>query len=273
MNRNRIRLILYAAESRGAGDVNTFINASATLREDYSKYYPRDDIIVQGFHSGQELADIINAQAEASIYSLDIVSHGNQGGIHISRTLSPPEESPRLKREWHYRLRGEDQANLDPRYPQTREDAAYMEESMHGLYTSKSVAAWIGRFYNQKLIEEGSFFNTRYTLGLATLEDIVFSRFANNAFIEFHGCRVAEEIPYLNTLFDNFAKDFADQMPGESIVVGHIANNFPDRHPNGNTDDYRHNLVRIYMAAKSTGEPVERWGQTFINSSTPPDTQ
>jgi len=82
--------------------------------------------------------------------------------------------------------------------------------------------------------------------------------------------------PYLNDVFDNFAKDFADKMPRGSIVVGHIANNFPNNNPSGNVNDYRHNGIRAYesdflgSSALYNENPVERWGLTFKNSSTPP---
>jgi hypothetical protein len=273
----RIHLILYASESRNACDVNTFLDASQTLMNDYLRYYPNDLTIRKGFSSGEQVVNIINSQPKGSIYSLDVVSHGNQGGIQVSRDLRPPEKAPPKEAEWHYFLRGKDKLNLDPEKPQTEAQAEYREETMHGLYTNMKVALWVSRFFNQKYVKKEGLLKNEYMEGIAVRRAIDFSRFGHGCFVEFHGCRIAEKIPYLNDLFDNFAKDFADLMPRRSVVVGHTINNNPDGHPSGCKCDYRHHPVRAYEANwySSTplfnDEPRERWGLKFENSSTPPE--
>lgn len=274
--KNRIHLILHASESRDACDVTTFADASQTLMSDYLRYYPNDLTLKKGFCSGRELVNIINNQPKDSIYSLDIVSHGNQGGVQISRDLKPPEKAPLEEAEWHYYLRGADQWNLDKDKPQTRAQAEYREETMHGLYTSMTVALWVSRFFNQKYIKKKGLIKNEYMDGIAVRDDISFDRFGTPCFVEFHGCRIAEELPYLNTLFDNFAKDFADKMPRRSIVVGHTWNNSPDGHPSGSKNDYRHHEVQAYQAnwyssTRMFKKGTERWGLRFENSSTPPE--
>ena len=271
-----IRLILFASQSIKPSDVHTFKNAAKTVADDYKKHYPSDTVLLKGFSNGKELVRAISSQNDKSIYSLDVVSHGNQGGIHIAKKLSPPEKSPVAKAYYHHQLRGRNGLNLDPQYPQTKQDAEFMEESMHGLYTNNTVATWVSRYYNQKLIKKQGILSDEYMEGIATIGEIPFSRFVSGAFVEFHGCRAAEKIPYLNDIFDNFTKDFADKMPSESIVVGHTTNNFPNNHPGGRKNDYRHNKIRVYQAgwysssALYDEKPIERWGKKFQNSSTPP---
>lgn len=205
--------------------------------------------------NGSEIVNAINALGKNNLISLDIVSHGNQGGIHISRNLSPPEKAGFIKRNAHYQIRKESDN------PQTKTDAEYMEESMHGLYSDKISKLGVSYYYNQ------TYDNSPF---IATLDDIDFGVFSENSVIEFHGCRTAEIVPVLNTwLKDNFAAKFSAKLGTKGVVIGHITNTAPDKNPNGNVNDYRYGKVRIYENGEILKDGIERWNFKIKNSSTP----
>ena len=265
----KIHLIFYAP----GRDKNTFHHASLILKKDYDRHYPDDITKIIDFSDGEDLVEKINTQDKNSIISLDIVSHGNQAGIHISKKLLPPELSYFTKRNAHMKIRGK-----------SEKEAEYMEEYMIGLYSGKTGAIGISYYYNQKLFKDestwgrlkGKIDGSNMNDGIALLNEIKSNRFTSNAFIEFHGCRVAEYQSILNDFKDNFAEDFAEYIGKNCTVVGHIENNFPDKHPE-NPNDYRHNKVRIYgktawyrLGDAKESDPIERWGLQLKNSSTPP---
>ena len=250
------RLILHT-DSRKQSDINTFRNAAITLAKTYKIKYPKQAYIVKVIFvkNGKEIVDAINAVGRNNLVSLDIVSHGNQGGIHISRNLKPPEKAGLIKQNVHFQIRKESDN------PQTMSDAEYMEESMHGLYTDKVSRLGVSYYYNQTY--DSSPF-------IATLDDIKFDVFSENAVIEFHGCRTAEIIPILNTwLKDNFAAKFSSKLGKKGTVIGHITNTAPDKNPNGNVNDYRYGKVRIYKDGELLKDSIERWKYKLPNSSTP----
>ena len=266
-----MHVIAYADTSLASSDVHTFKNAATNLKRDYERLYPGDKVVLEGFSSGDELARIINGQPKGSITSLDIVSHGNGGGMHIAERLSAPKAAGAFDAEMHYRMRGADQLNLIPDSPQTRADAAFQEEKAVGLYGSESTAKWVGRLYNQEPVDGD---NGPTSQGAATLGDIDRSRFSKDGvFVELHGCKSAIDLGPI----DSFAEDFAEILPEGSTVVGHTENNWPNGHPGGLKDDYRHNEVIVFRSPEgflsfgdaTASAPSERWGMTFPNSSTP----
>lgn len=185
-----VRLIIHT-RSIELSDAHTFKNAAVTLEKEYNRLYPKDSVDRVFVYSGRDIVHAINRQNSGSIISLDIISHGNQGGIHIARRLAKPPESGLLQKRAHYEIR---------RYsdrPQTRKDAEYCEESMHGLYIDWLALRAISYYYNQV---EGS------ELDVAYLYHIKYDRFRTEAYIKIHGCLIAETIPFINThLRDNFA--------------------------------------------------------------------
>lgn len=192
---------------------------------------------------------------KGNLISLDIISHGNQGGVHISRDLPRPVKADFLKRNAHVMIRRSSDR------PQTEADAEYMEESMHGLYSDYASKLGVSYYYNQTLSSSAD---------IATLSDIKFDVFVDNTSVEFHGCRTAEIVPILNTyLKDNFAKNFSDNLSKNAVVIGHITNSAPNKNPNGNTNDYRYGRVRVYKGGSLIKDNVERSNLTFPNSSTP----
>lgn len=253
---NQTRLIIQT-DSRKKSDVNTFRAAALTLAKIYkAKYAKQNDTIKVVFVSnGLEIANAINSVQAGKIITLDIISHGNQGGIHISRNLLSPVKSGFIQRQAHVALR-----KYSDR-PQTMGDAEYIEESMHGLYSDYFSKVGVSYYYNQTY--DGS-------PNVASLSDIKFDRFADGAVVEFHGCRTAEIVPILNSYMkDNFAKNFSDSLKNKGIVIGHLTNAAPDKNPNGNINDYRYGLVRVYKSGDLIKDKVERATLKFLNSSSP----
>ena len=270
----RVHVIAYADTSLSKSDVHTFRNAAANLKRDYERLYPGDKIVFEGFSIGDELTRVINRQPKGSIVSLDIVSHGNGGGMHIAEKLPAPVKAGTVEAEMHFRMRGADQLNLIPESPQTRADAEFQEEKAVGLYSGGATSTTVGWLYNQR-VHDGD--NGPTSQGAATLGDLDRSRFADDGvFVELHGCKSALDLGPI----DSFAEDFAEILPEGSTVVGHTQNNWPNGHPSGLRDDYRHNEVVIFRAeggglfddGVTLSKPGERHGMTFPNSSTPPKT-
>lgn len=168
--------------------------------------------------------------------------------------------TPRLSRAFFKKFHVAIRASSDR--PQSEENAKMIEESMHGLYTSWSAKKGVSYYYNQD-------FST--STDTAELSDIKFDRFAESAFVEFHGCRTAEIIPGLNTfLKNNFANEFSNRLPRNSVVVGHIYNSNPNKSPNNKVSDYRHGRIRSYKDGRMMHDALDRKNLTYINSSTPP---
>jgi hypothetical protein len=248
------RLILHS-DSIKTSDIHTFKNAALTLAKVYKAKYSGDTVKVEFVRSGKDIVKQVNNVGIGKLITLDIISHGNQGGIHIARKLTKPEKSGILQRNSHVFIRRHSDN------PQTEADAEYMEESMHGLYSDAFSKLGVAYYFNQTSDKSSD---------IAYLKEIEFNKFAKNSVIEFHGCRVAEIVPILNTwIKDNFAKNFSDSLGDKGIVIGHITNSSPDKNPNGNLNDYRYGKVRVYKNGSLAKNGVERWGQKFENSSTP----
>ena len=248
------RLVLYT-DSIKSSDVNTFKNAAITLAEIYKAKYSGDTVKVEFVRSGKEIVKHINNVGVGKLTTLDIISHGNQGGIHIARKLAKPEQSGLIQRNAHVMIRRHSDN------PQTEADAEFMEESMHGIYSDYFSKIGVAYYYNQTYEKSAD---------ISFLKEIDFSKFSANSVVEFHGCRTAEIVPFLNTwVKDNFAKNFSDGLGDKGIVIGHITNSSPDKNPNGNVNDYRYGKVRVYKNGNTIKDNVERWGLRFENSSTP----
>jgi hypothetical protein len=248
-----VRLIVHT-DSIKKSDVNTFAAAAMSLEAEYRKLYAKDSIRRIFVRTGQDIARAINDELPKTIASLDVVSHGNQSGVHIARKLATPIKSGFLQRRLHYRVR------LSSDRPQTREDAALCEESMHGLYTGWTGLEAVGVYYNQ--VDGGR-------ADVAYLSDVQYGRFQEGAHVELHGCLTAEMIPVVNQLKDNFAKQLSDNLPKGSTVVGHITRSNPNRAPSTRISDYRHGAVRVYRDGAIIMDGVERSAQKFSGSSTP----
>ena len=122
------RLILHS-DSIASYDVNTFKGAAVMLAKIYKAKYPGDAVKVEFVRNGKDMVNYINRIGVGKLTTLDIVSHGNQGGIHIARKLAKPEKSGLIQRNAHELMRKFSDK------PQSAAKAEYMEESMHGLYS------------------------------------------------------------------------------------------------------------------------------------------
>jgi hypothetical protein len=263
--RKKLHLIIYT-DSLKKSDLNTFANASETLKKDYLANYDQKfhKVSVRMVYSGKEMVELINNCEDNSIASLDVVSHGNQGGLHISRKLSQPLKAGLIQKLAHVKLR----ENSDN--PQSEEDAEYIEESMHGIYSGYLARKIVSYYFNQtfsKKEKDGKSVSNRDTVFISKIQ---FDKFDNYAYVEFHGCKTAEYIEWLNDVVDNFAENFSEKLSKNSIVLGHITSSSPDKNPNGNPNDYRYGKIRTYIRGKLDKDSVERWGLKFKNSSTPP---
>ncbi|MBT1064086.1 hypothetical protein KJY73_10905 [Bowmanella sp. Y26] len=109
------------SDSIKSSDVNTFKNAAETLRLIYKVKYPKDLVLVKFVKSGNEIVKQINSVPLGLLISLDIISHGNQSGIHIARKLITREKSGILQRNAHVQIRRYTNA------PQTDLDATDMD--------------------------------------------------------------------------------------------------------------------------------------------------
>ncbi len=260
--KQKVHLILFS-DSIKSSDANTFADAAKVLKADYLAYpeYKYHSVVVEKVGSGREIVEVINASrfGDSTIISLDIISHGNQGGIHIARKLVPPQKSGLIQRNMHVMMRASSE------HPQTDKDAEYIEESMHGLYNGSLGRRLVAYYYNQAEIE-----NAEKDTEIRSISDIKFKKFSSDVFVEFHGCRTAEYIPNLNFAVDNFAKDFSDKLSAAARVVGHTVNAFPNKNPSGKSSDYRHGTVRVYKGGGDLDQDnVQRYGLKFKNSSTP----
>lgn len=268
----KIHLILYAGRALSQSHVHTFRNASMQLLRDYRSHsrYADHTIIHGAFNSGEDFVELVNSMPKNSIISLDAISHGNQAGLHIAEHLNPPERSPIVRRNMHYKIR-----NAEGRSPVSEEDAAFMEEFMAGIYSNMDMMEYTSWYYNQKYERDtiiDRLWDGIMLDGIALLPEIKSNRFAHGAFVELHGCNTAEYLPYFNDVYDNFAENLAEEIGRGATVVGHVVNSNPN-HPNGK-EDYRHGRVRVYGArhliSASESDVQERMELTFENSSTPP---
>jgi hypothetical protein len=243
----RVRLVIHTS-SRKRSDYFTFEAEAMRLVGDYQRHYRNDRIRRVLVHSGQELVHTINGCAINSIVSLDIVSHSNFGGIHISTQLTSPRRADARRQEAHLRLRS------NGRNPQSAKDAMFMEEELRGLYTDDFVARKVADYFNQDVVG-----------GTAYLDDVYFDRFADECYVELHGCRTADRSMPLDYNDDAFIVRLSDELPCDAFVIGHTGSSYPR-----GSDGYRHGEVSVLRGGREvfTG-PRERL--ELPNASTPGD--
>ena len=147
ISRDFVHLILWVKGK----DTNTFQAAAKTLEKDYNKHYQslEHKIVTKSFTHGRDFVDIIDLFEDNSILSLDVISHGNMFGIHVSEKISP-EPAPEHHLYWHPGLRHKVMKQFNGKAPQTVDDAIMMEEKMLGIYKGQGGLEWAARFFNQK---------------------------------------------------------------------------------------------------------------------------
>ena len=204
-------LVIYTTSIK-SGDAATFKKAAEKLAAE--RKAKGQDVILMRVSSGKEIVEAINSQPVGSIDSLDIVSHGNPGGIHIARRITPKDDS--VFGKWaHFFTR------RNSEHPQSETDAEQMEEEAVGLYTDRMRRFGVAVYYNQDIGDES-----------ALLSDIEFDRFKPDCQAEFHGCRTAEDL----SLLDSFATQFSQELDEDATVTAHT----DPANPAGPKYDYRH---------------------------------
>ena len=246
-SQGRVRLVMHTS-ARKRSDFYTFEREAMRLATDYQRHFPGDQVRRLLVRSGREIVQAINACRPGSILSWDVLSHTNFGGIHISNDLAAPRRasSQRQQRHLHHRGRGPNR--------QTAKDAMFMEEELRGLYTSPDVARTVADYFNQDVAH-----------GVAYLREIQFDRFADECYVELHGCRTADRSTPLDRYFDAFIVRVSEDLPCDATMIGHVNQSSP----RGN-DGYRHGKVAVYQGGREvlTGRREEL---KFPNSSTPGD--
>lgn len=84
----KIHLIIYTI-SLEASDGYAFEDAARNLERIYKSRYPNEIVISKKVNGGAEIITTIGGVPDGSIASLDIVSHGNQFGVHIAHGNGP----------------------------------------------------------------------------------------------------------------------------------------------------------------------------------------
>lgn len=241
-----IRLLMHTA-SRKKADYWTFLKQAKAVGADYRRHFQADDVREVYVETGKDMVKAIAGCPKGSITSWDVFSHSNFGGIHISEDLAKAVESGWIQRRAHVQMRKSSDR------PQTAADAEFVEESMSGLYGGWGAAKAVSYYFNQQM-----------TNGVAHLSDVQFDRFASGCFVEFHGCKTAQPIPQLEAFFDAFVKDVSQELPPESIVIGHT-----DRSNPNNRMGYRHGRIRVFVEGREVASNLLRQRERFPNSSTP----
>ena len=140
-----------------------------------------------------------------------------------SPTTSPPPSARRPRRqERHLEFRSHGPNR------QSAKDAMFMEEELRGLYTSPDVARTVADYFNQDIAH-----------GVSYLREIQFDRFADECYVELHGCRTADRTTPLDRYFDAFIVRVSEDLPCDATLIGHV----DQSSPRGN-DGYRHGKSR-----------------------------
>ena len=257
---HKVRLIFNADHYKDAG---TFDGAAAHLEDAYNRSQEKDVTVIREFaRDGRKIVEIINQQEKDSIISLDIFSHGNPFGIHISRKFEkegkepvphwpsiptePVPNGPYIP-EWAP-VRPGSRANpwgvVKP-WLHTwirdlpEEDGREMEESYHGLYTDIFGALAVGVYFNQQWGE-----------GIATLSAIDFSHFSEDAKVELHACQTARDYaitfgPVTILWNTNFAYSFSLWLGGAGKTQAEVTGHVPKVGIKGQS--YQHGHRRVYQ--------------------------
>jgi hypothetical protein len=244
---NRIRLVMHTS-SRRRSDFYTFEAEAMRIEGDYKRHYPGDQVRRVLVRCGRDIVDTINSCPHGSILSWDILSHSNFGGIHISTDLQQPRRADPTRQARHVQLRRRSAR------PQDEKDAMFMEEEMRGFYTSRDVARTVADYYNQDIAD-----------GTGYLDEVRFDRFADECYVELHGCRTIDRQAPLQYFDDLFIVRLSDEIPGDNTCVGHSGPSYP----RGN-DGYRHGDVVVFQG----GDEVYAGSRDRLrlpNSSTPGD--
>jgi hypothetical protein len=252
-----VRLVMHTS-SRKQSDYYTFEAEAMRLEREYQRTFPGDIVRRVLVRNGKEIARAINECESGSIVSWDVLSHSNAGGIHISEDLAQARAASAQRQRRHVQYRA------NSRNPQSAKDAMFMEEDMRGMYTSRSTADLVADYFNQLP-----------TSFLCTLDEVEYDRFANDCYVELHGCRTVNDDA---AIADLFIANLSARLPSDATVVGHTAGSFPQ-----GARGYRHGEVGVFRSgcemhrgrreqlrlpnASTPGQDDERFGAMTVSRS------
>lgn len=119
---------------------------------------------------------------------------------------------------------------------------SYQENTNCGIYTNKN-----GKFFVEKIHKKGYHFVAESR----SLDDIDYSRFADSAKVEFHGCRTAGIEWICWNISHYFSWKLAEAGKPHAFVVGHFGKSETLIFRNGdNIADYRHKWRIVYQNGK-----------------------
>lgn len=227
-HKRKVRLLLWGGASTPA-DNFTFEHAKNNVLRGYKEADKNNySLVLKRIYVAKDIVSIINSQEADSIRSLDIWTHGGPQALYLT-TAEPP---PPKEASWITRK-------------------AY-EANRWSLHNSSLYRTRTRMVFNAAGWTEGS----------ALVNDIDFSKFAENAKVEFHGCETAAN----PTDADNIAADFSERLAavgkGKSSVIGHIEKASPLINGDGKTSateqDYRFGDRAIFKQGKLVSTTKKR---------------
>jgi hypothetical protein len=161
--------------------------------------------------SGQFIVDTINDVSDDSIGRLDIITHASATAAYMVRNKETKDSG-------EAKTIPEDQVESN---------------NMYASSTAKGIESW-GAGDDE-----------------VTIYDIEFKKFANDAVVELHGCKVATT-PYelvIDNLAQNLSEELYSEEKKEAVVIGHATKANPNINGTNTKDkdqDYRHGERIIY---------------------------
>ncbi|ATZ64623.1 hypothetical protein [Acinetobacter bereziniae] len=202
-----VRLIIYGG-AKSASDNSAFLHASKNVIKDY-----RNDLPIKSYFMSQGIKQLINAinkEAENSVQSLDIFSHGSEEGL--------------------YTVLG----------------ASVIESITESDVKNKNLASNIYRNYMTKYYR-WTLFGESNLNNLYVISNINFKKFTIESKIEIHGCHSAFD-GERDTLCALMSKALYQAGKKRSVVIGHADFATPNRGGTKviSQQDYRHEERVIY---------------------------
>lgn len=215
-NKKSKRLIFTSNNNKDKRESETFFAFGLMLRREYksSSEYGNSTPSVSKVHTGGQIIRYINKQEKDAIQTLDIAAHGSQFGI------------------WF-----QNENNIFGNVDDLVIEGTVLPKN--GLY--------INRDYQYK--DSAGYGPGLWPNGAASLDDIDYSRFSNNAKVEISGCATAGTVKWgTNIRIDekyNFALIFSLLLhwagKKKSVVIGHFGGAGPDA-----KNDYRQGERVVY---------------------------
>ncbi|MCL1861512.1 MAG: hypothetical protein FWG52_08300 [Proteobacteria bacterium] len=223
--KRKVRILLWGGASE-TGDNSAFLFAkNNVLREYRNMDSGKYDFIEKQIKVAKDIVETINAQEDDAIRPLDIWSHGGPAALYITTASPRPKGDVPWYKSWSY----------------TAERWLIHNSSLY--------------FSRARMIVNAA----GWTSGSALVGDIKFAKFANNAKVELHGCRTAEEGD------DNIASEFSRLLleagKVNSAVIGSAEKSNPNIKGAKTTNveqDYRHGRRAIYKQGKRLRETKQK---------------